>query len=613
MQPLNLMASRYRDIQRSVTDPVTRLTAQEGHNNKRKLSAVPVTKLTRAKSSSFIPGLKYNHDVEEISKAAFPEKFKTRFGRFFRQEDSAQPESLFNGTLLLSSADNESQYPTIVHRPPENDCNSPQFDIRSEDAVRVQKILAISPLSDGSGLMSPTVMALDEVFSDDNKELVGSANQLESGNLTGSSILDPLRGVSIRKKNSLFKEHSAIIGGSDIIQAELEPELSGKSNNIPDEIGAKRSYCYSRFPFIVLLGFSMLCIVAMAITVGILSYGTKGIVLRYFNNLNPEERSSFLEQLNEVYIKVFNYPTVENNDTFLLAANSNFSDLDMLSKFHGISYSPQECLEPKCGSKLEDVKVDIAILSKVTNKVRNYGMQCNQSDYILDAIKSMNLNMTLMMGVWISSNDTVNNIQLELARKILTKYPRKYFDSILIGNEVLFREDKKTHELTNYIKQMKMFLKQIGYIDLPVGTSEIGSLVSEDLLKECDIIGANIHPFFGGVNVSKAVKWSFDFIKYQIEPLNKQQKTKIVITEIGWPFKGGKFHEAVANSTNFQYFIDSWVCKANSQNKYDWYYFEAFDEPWKKVFYEKNNTWETEWGIFTSDRKLKSNIRLPQC
>lgn len=143
--------------------------------------------------------------------------------------------------------------------------------------------------------------------------------------------------------------------------------------------------------------------------------------------------------------------------------------------FFGVAYSPSNALEPQCGFTRRDAMLDLARLSTITTKIRNYGMHCDQSEFILDAIEYMNLNMTLAMGVWIGSNDTVNEEQMNTMKRIVAKYPNplELINSIHIGNEVLFREDKTRDELIEYIQDAKTFLQSKGIDDIPVGTSEI--------------------------------------------------------------------------------------------------------------------------------------------
>ena len=136
-------------------------------------------------------------------------------------------------------------------------------------------------------------------------------------------------------------------------------------------------------------------------------------------------------------------------------------------------------------------------------------------------------------------------------------------------------------------------------------------MINTELIEGCDIIGANIHPFFGGEEVEKGSEWTLDFLKYQIEPINSKNTT-IVITEVGWPSSGGRYQKALASIPNLKYLLEDFPCKARASG-YGYYFFEAFDEPWKKVFYSGKNKWETEWGIFDKDRKKKVDFKSFGC
>lgn len=266
--------------------------------------------------------------------------------------------------------------------------------------------------------------------------------------------------------------------------------------------------------------------------------------------------------------------------------------------FYGLAYSPMNAMEPACGVTLQDVVQDLAAMATVTSRIRTYGMQCNQAEYILQLIHDMGLNMTLAMGVWIGSDSAVNSRQLQMMESVLRRYPSRYFEAIFIGNEVLFREEKTSEQLVEFITSTKDLLKTLEK-SIPVGTAEIGSLLNHQILAACDIVGANIHPFFGGGDVAQATNWTYEFVKDQIP-----DHPNVVITEVGWPYNGGTFMGATASPQAFKHFMHDYVCEAY-EHDYGWYYFEAFDEPWKTVFYENNHQWETEWGVFTKDRVLK--------
>ncbi|KAI3405584.2 btgC [Candida oxycetoniae] len=354
----------------------------------------------------------------------------------------------------------------------------------------------------------------------------------------------------------------------------------------------------------------------------ILSKGTQESVDKYFQD--PKHKSF----LNELYHK---YIVQKNAKESVFGASTNSVEglsaetkgdtevVELMSVvsnvlFNGIAYSPMNAMEPFCGFSRRDAMLDLAKLSTVTTKIRTYGMQCKQVELILDAIDHMNLNMTVAMGVWIGPNNTVNKQQMDMMKKVIAAHPdpSRVINSIYIGNEVLFREDKSKEELIAYIRDAKSFLELMHVSNIPVGTSEIGSLIDSKLLEACDIIGANIHPFFGGVSVEEATSWTLQFLDYQIQPYNEKFATPIVITEIGWPSGGGRYKQAIANVDNVKYFIRDFLCTLR-ETAIDYYFFEGFDEPWKEIFWEANQKWETQWGIFNKDRSNKFPLQYMGC
>ena len=453
-----------------------------------------------------------------------------------------------------------------------------------------------------------------------------------------SKILDPIgRYPDGRFLNTIFQNPATTSNSKDKVESSIEGEnnrhvdsLSLLNEKYPNWLQKnKHRVTYSSLFLLILLLLS--CFIPIVVT---LYNGTQHTVHNYFRMLNQDERLRMFKSLVHDYgnldggnstkmsrrkskgADLAGYNTVNGinpkykNDQEVV---SLMSDKDFFGTiFYGLGYAPRDAMEPRCGVSKREILLDLSLISKVTTRVRNYGMQCNQSDFILDSIQDLQLNMTLAMGVWIGSNETTNSQQITWMKEMLNKYPRDLFECIFIGNEVLFREEQTSKSLSEYIEEARSFAKEIGYNDLPIGTSEIGSLIDKTLLKSCDIIGANVHPFFSGGEVETASQWAFDFVKYQIEPLNEGYDTEIIITEVGWPYKGGEYEAAVADPKSFQIFLNDWVCDAY-ENDYGWYYFEAFDEPWKKIFYEDGNKWETEWGLFTKDRNHKRNMLLPNC
>lgn len=538
--------------------------------------------------------------------------------------------------------DSGDSYPTVVF-------TEIQKQVEEQKGFRLDVISTVSARGDGGGgFTEPNTTDTKSPQTLDDSEYLHNTNELKAAEeILFGSILPHNH---LARNGSLFKE--------TITSAKTEPPPHRP--NLP--ISPHKKFFQIKRPLtacniVLILAVSVLILFFVPTTV-YLATGKENKIISYFQSGN---RTDLLLRLNEDYglklvqsqsqISVVQSPEVpshfngseesiqeskkkriSNNSQkpgAHLGGMNTFAGISLNFKhdteikqlmeqatlygpiFYGMAYSPMNGMEPECGFTARDAQLDMALLSTVTTRVRNYGMQCKQSRFILDAIESLGLNMTLSMGVWIGSDEEINNQQMNEMKYVLLHYPRKLFENVFIGNEVLFRRDQTTTGLSNYIKEAKSFANNIGYADLKFGTSEIGSLVNEELLRTCDIIGTNVHPFFGGDIVENGSEWTFNFIKHQIEPHNKFG-TEIVITEVGWPFKGGSFKSSVASTRNFEYFLHDWCCKAYDNN-YGWYYFEAFDEEWKRVFYEGNNRWETEWGVFNADRSMKIKSLSPHC
>ncbi|CAN6614986.1 hypothetical protein TRVA0_006S00738 [Trichomonascus vanleenenianus] len=287
------------------------------------------------------------------------------------------------------------------------------------------------------------------------------------------------------------------------------------------------------------------------------------------------------------------------------------NDTQLHKVFYGITYTPDNAQYPDCQVSMKAVTRDIALLSQLTSRIRLYGTDCNQVDHVLMAIQDLGVDMTISIGLWIDRKLEVSLRQFIDLQEILSRYPHKLIDSIYVGNEVLFREDATVMELTGYIRYVKEYLKR-NHIVKPVATSEIGSKWNPALAKEVDIVSANIHPFFGGIDVEHSTIWTFDFlVDYIARNINATSETKFIISEIGWPTEGEPLKRARPGVRELQRFLDSWVC-LNQGDEVGWYWFEAFDEPWKAKSWDESTKWEPHWGLFTPDRRLK-NIRIPSC
>lgn len=291
--------------------------------------------------------------------------------------------------------------------------------------------------------------------------------------------------------------------------------------------------------------------------------------------------------------------------------------------FPGMDYTPLNTQYPDClhnPPSQNNVTRDVAVLSQLTNKIRLYGTDCNQTQMLLHAIDRLELKDTkVWLGVWQDGNETTNARQLDQMWDILDKYGQDPFEGIIVANEILFREEMTETELGSLLDDVRTNLTD-KKIDLPVATSDLGDDWTSALAEDSDYIMANIHPFFAGVTAEKAAAWTYSFWENQNKQFWKSDKEKNIISETGWPTSGGKdcgaattcTEGSVAGIDELNTFMADWVCQA-LKNGTNYFWFEAFDEPWKVKYNTKGKAWEDQWGLLTVNRDLKDGVKIPDC
>lgn len=165
--------------------------------------------------------------------------------------------------------------------------------------------------------------------------------------------------------------------------------------------------------------------------------------------------------------------------------------------------------------------------------------------------------------------------------------------------------------MIEYIQDARRFLQLMKIDDIPVGTSEIGSLIDLELLINCDIVGANIQPFLV-VFLSKMLPiGSCVFLTFKFCLIMKTLAPHYY--HRNWMAKrGGRYRYAQAGMSSLKVFLSTFLCTMRKL-PLEYYFFEAYDEPWKEVFWTSNQKWETQWGIFNADRLNKFPLQNIGC
>ena len=214
---------------------------------------------------------------------------------------------------------------------------------------------------------------------------------------------------------------------------------------------------------------------------------------------------------------------------------------DLHKVFPGVDYTPFNAQYPACLSNppsQDNVTMDVAVLSQLTNTIRLYGTDCNQTEMVLHAIDKLALtSMKVWLGVWLDNNSTTNDRGMKAMYDILSKNGDKPFAGVIVGNEVLYRKQMTETQLGDTLTDVRKNLTSQN-IHLPVATSDLGDSWTAGLAQSTDVVMSNIHPFFAGVPVDQASGWTWDFWQTH-DTVLVQDKSKNIISETGWPSGGG--------------------------------------------------------------------------
>ncbi|CAO3610484.1 unnamed protein product [Mucor hiemalis] len=220
--------------------------------------------------------------------------------------------------------------------------------------------------------------------------------------------------------------------------------------------------------------------------------------------------------------------------------------------------------------------------------IRTYSQECNQLPNIINAIKSNGGGMSVLAAVWI---DGSNNDDTEIAslKSNLAKVDNSLIEGILVGNEVLFNNLMTSSALVQKLVAVKAISNGI-----KVGSVEVDSTYTKDLVAASDIVCANIHPFFAHIDIDSALSnLQTRYANFKKVAGSKQ----VYITETGWPSAGTANGNGVPSVAN----MEKYAAEV-STTSLPYYFFEWADSNWK------SNGIESNFGLLTEAGKAKFAI-----
>lgn len=253
-------------------------------------------------------------------------------------------------------------------------------------------------------------------------------------------------------------------------------------------------------------------------------------------------------------------------------------------RLYGLNFSPyaedQSPIEHSPIPTEKQIRRRLELVSSFTNRIRIFNSTgiCREVTQI-----ALELGFQLSLGAWISGDPAENETVLKELIE-LGQHPQVH--TLVVGNEVLMRGELPCQELMSMIARVKKACP-----NKQITTAVVLKTLQDhpEITDQVDIIYANLHPYFADIPIAQA----FELLQQQHGLVAElAHGTPILISETGWPCPDGR---------QAGQFLDQFL-GWTQENNIPYYYFSAFDEPWKA---NDEGPWGAYFGLWQNDEQLK--------
>lgn len=258
-----------------------------------------------------------------------------------------------------------------------------------------------------------------------------------------------------------------------------------------------------------------------------------------------------------------------------------------ISSLYGVTYTARQS-DGSCSSASQIAASVKQMKASGVGSIRTYSQECNQLPAIVNAIKANGGGMTVLASVWLDGS-AGDDQEISTLKSNLASVDTSVISGILVGNEVVFNGIMSSSALVQKINTVKSFAKGV-----KVGTAEVDSTYSSDLVAASDMVSVNIHPFFAGIAINNA----YSNLQQRYNVVKKSAGGRsVLITETGYPSAGAAIGAAVPSLANTEKYA-----QALSSSPLPYYFFEWQDSDWK------SNGIESNFGLLNGAGKAKFAI-----
>lgn len=262
--------------------------------------------------------------------------------------------------------------------------------------------------------------------------------------------------------------------------------------------------------------------------------------------------------------------------------NCIFAYLPANKKLVGLFFGPYlEDENPGTELREDILKARLEIIAPYTNSIFVYNLP-------LAAKLAKDIGLNVTYGAWIDRNEEANESAIN---NLINVGLAGHANLLVVGDEVLFRNDLSSDELIELIDQVKEAMQET-VPKIPVTYSDnFSTLIKHpQVIDKCNKVAFKIHPYWEGQYIDDALY----FIEDKLLQLRDVFPDKEVIIITGWPSSGDEINLAQASVENSCKFISQFQPWA-WDNKIKYIVLEAFDEDLGGM----------KWGIWDKQGNLK--------
>ena len=261
--------------------------------------------------------------------------------------------------------------------------------------------------------------------------------------------------------------------------------------------------------------------------------------------------------------------------------------------------------------------------------IRLFNSSDAMAKVILETIKNNNLDIKVMLGVWIQSGNPGGINEAEIARAVsLANNYKSIVLALSVGNETMVNWSFNPVSVADMVKYINAVRSQVTQ---PVTTDDNWAFFAKAnnnqepkaILNAVDFVAMHTYPLADSVHDANKWNWQqtdkaanlraeammdaaiaaaksdFNAVRSYMDSLGLTN-TPIVIGETGWKAvaSGGENYRAhPVNQKMYFERLTAWSNSSAAAKPKSIFYFEAFDEPWKKA--------DDKWGLFNVERKAR--------